>query len=462
MKKIFALLMACLLVFGLAACGDSAEESTTAATSPMDVTYDFDVPTEDTQVRDIDLTVWAPQSELGENNNGWLVKQCEAFAAANPLWNIHWTFQAYTEEEAVAKVIEDPNSAADLFFFNSAQLPALLNAKVITRQSGATLVQMEVDTVDGVVNTVSQGEAVYGVPYTTDSYVMYYDSSVFTQEDVKSLDAMLLKGKVAVPVTNGDFLASFYLANGCSFDAERGINFSGEKGVAVTNYLAGLVKNQNFVNDVDAAGKEGLKAGTVKAFFSTAANAVAAKEALGEHYAVATLPAITLGEVTKQLVPFSTTKAMGVNPKSSYPSVASALAAFLTTADAQLAHYEANGTVPVAKELLTGNDTFKTNAAYLLVAETTGKIAVVKPGLPQLPNYYTAAEALVNAILGGKVNDTTVQQLLDDFRAAANVAAEESVPQDTTPEETTPADTTETTTEATTEVTTEATTEATE
>ena len=68
MKKIIAMLLACLMIVGLfAGCGKKAEEIT--------------------------LTVWGPQNELGENNDGWLPTWCEKFNEAHPEWDITFTYE---------------------------------------------------------------------------------------------------------------------------------------------------------------------------------------------------------------------------------------------------------------------------------------------------------------------------------------------------------------------------------
>ena len=45
---------------------------------------------------------------------------------------------------------------------------------------------------------------------------MYYDKSVFSEEDVKNLDTMLEKGVVSFPFTNSWYLPAFYVGNGCT------------------------------------------------------------------------------------------------------------------------------------------------------------------------------------------------------------------------------------------------------
>ena len=49
--------------------------------------------------------------------------------------------------------------------------------------------------------------------FTTNTWFMYYNKKTFTEDDVKSLDTMLEKGKVSFPLTNSWYIAAFYLVN---------------------------------------------------------------------------------------------------------------------------------------------------------------------------------------------------------------------------------------------------------
>ena len=75
---------------------------------------------------------------------------------------------------------------------------------------------------------------IYAVPYTSNTWFMYYDKRVFSEDDVKSLDTMLTKGKVSFPFDNGWYLNAFYAANGCTIfgdgtDKAAGYDFGGDK-----------------------------------------------------------------------------------------------------------------------------------------------------------------------------------------------------------------------------------------
>ena len=124
------------------------------------------------------------------------------------------------------------------------------------------------------MDSVSVDGAVYGVPFTTNTWFMYYDKSKFTDSDVKSLDKMLEKNKVAFNITEGWYMSSFYLANGCTYfgkdgkDNSAGVDIKGDKGTQATKALVALVNNPNFVNDLQGVGIAGLRDGSVGAYFS--------------------------------------------------------------------------------------------------------------------------------------------------------------------------------------------------
>ena len=417
MKKIIAMLMACLMVVGvLAACGETTNTpaGTTAGTNePVDVS----------------LTVWGPQAELGENNGGWLPQWCEKFNEAHPEWNITFKYEVCGEGDAGNNVTKDPTVAGDIYFFANDQLGVLLQANAIARLGGATLDQVTADNSEAMVATVTSGEGVYGVPFTSNTWFMYYNKSIFTEEDVKSLDKMLEVAKekdvkVSFPLTTGWYFGSFYAANGGTYfgdgtDASKGIQFGGENGVAVTNYLIDLVANPNFVNDASDAGKNGLKDGTVASYFSGTWDANTTKELLGENWAAAAAPTVTIGGEAKQLLGFHGSKAIAVNPNCQNPQVASALAAFLATPDAQLAHYQFNGTAPVSKALADNAEV----AADVSVKAANDAVAygsVMQPSLPEMGAYWGAAEAMANAIVNGEVTHENAEAKTNDFNTSLN------------------------------------------
>jgi len=424
MKKIIALLLACMMVFGLTACGNKPAESTPAESTPAEST-----PAETTP-EDIALTVWGPQAEIGEADTGWLPVWCEKFADEHPEWNITFTYEICGEGDAGNNVTKDPAAAGDIYFFANDQLGTLLQANAIARLGGDTLAAVEADNTAELIGTVSKDGAVYGVPFTTNTWFMYYDKSVFSEEDVKSLDKMLEvageKGvKVSFPLTTGWYFGSFYAANGGTFfgdgtDASKGIQFGGEAGEAVTNYLVDLVKNPNFMNDAGGAGMSGLADGTVKAYFSGTWDAANVKEALGDNWAATVPPCITINGEQKQLLSFGGSKAIAVNPNAEHPQAAAALAAFLASPEAQLAHFEFNGTAPVSTSLMADNADIAANVAVKTAVDTVGTSSIMQPSLPEMGAYWGSAEAMANAIYNGEVTHDNAAEKTESFNKDLN------------------------------------------
>ena len=422
MKKIIALLLACMMVVGLAACGGANEGTATTGNNGGVATTGAATPAEPEKIT---LTVWGPQAELGENNDGWLPKTCEAFDEAHPEWDIEFKYEVCGEGDAGTKVTQDPTVAGDIYFFANDQLGTLLQANAIARLGGSVEEQVKGDNSQGIIDSVSKDGALYGVPFTTNTWFMFYDKSVFTEEDVKSLETMLEKGKVSFPLTTGWYFGSFYVANGGTFfgdgtDASKGIDFAGEKGVAVTNYLLSLVANPNFVNDASGAGMAGLRDKSVSAYFSGTWDTANVKEALGENWAATVAPTYTLNGEAKQIAPFGGSKAIAVNPNSAQPKAASLLAAFLATPEAQLAHYEFNGTAPVSSKLLAENETIKADLSCAAAVNTVANVAVTQPSIPEMNSYWGAAESMANAIVNGEVTAENAEQKTADFNTALN------------------------------------------
>ena len=185
------------------------------------------------------VTVWGPQEDQSDDNGKWLQTECEKFAAEHPDWELTFNYGVCSEGDAKTNVSTDPSAAADVYMFANDQIPDLLKAGGIAELGGKTVDAIKANNSETTVNTVMYDGSVYGVPFTANTWFMYYDKSVFTEDDVKSLDAMLEKGKVAFPLENSWYIAAMYVANGCTLfgadgnDAAAGIDFSGDKAVEV-------------------------------------------------------------------------------------------------------------------------------------------------------------------------------------------------------------------------------------
>lgn len=81
-------------------------------------------------------------------------------------------------------------------------LSVLTDAKAIAKIGGIYEEQIESINSETVVDSLKEDGYLYGVPFTTNTWYMFYDKSVFSEADVKNLETMLEKGVVSFPFTN--------------------------------------------------------------------------------------------------------------------------------------------------------------------------------------------------------------------------------------------------------------------
>ena len=243
------MLLAGVMTFGLAATGltgcgnDSAEGGT----------------------ENVRLMVWSPQNDQSKDNGEWLQTMCNNFAEEHPEWNITFVYGVADEASAAGQVAQDPEASADVFMFANDTLTTMTDANALAKFGGKYREEIEATNTQEVLDSLIMDGDLYGVPFTTNTWFMYYDKRVFSEEDVKNLDTMLEKGVVSFPFVNSWYLPAFYIGNGCTLfgdgtDESAGVDFGGENAVEVTDYLIDLEQNENFKIDDLGSGIAGLPA----------------------------------------------------------------------------------------------------------------------------------------------------------------------------------------------------------
>lgn len=428
-KVISALLVAAMTATMVAGCGSKDEttggeqQNTQASdTQKDDAAKDDAATTVEEEAWSGTITVWSPQED---QDTGWLSQQCEAFNAAHPNWEITFEYGVCPEGEAKDNVKNDVESAADVYMLANDNIPDLVSVNGLAELGGSYLDYVTSTNTQSITSSVTYNDAVVAFPFTSNTWFMYYDTSVFSEEDVKNLDTMLEKGKVSFPLTNSWYIASFYTGNGCTLfgtdgtDADAGIDFGGDKATAVTKYLVGLNSNANFVLDADGAGISGLEDGTVNAMFSGTWDAENVKKALGDNFGVAALPTFTLEDGTEcQMKSFIGSKAIGVNPNTENMQVSLSLAQYLAGEEAQQAHYATRGTLPS-----NTNVTIAEDPIAAAVAEVMANTSVVQPLLSEMGNYWGSAENMGKAIQAGDVTVDNAEEKTEEMNTAMNTDA---------------------------------------
>ena len=369
----------------------------------------------------VNLTVWGPQEDQE------LIKQmCEAFAAANTDKTYTFTYGVVSEADAQKEVNKDISAAADVFAFASDQTAILVDSGALYRVT-KNKDQIVADNSEASISAASVDGELYGYPYVSDTYFMYYDKSKLSEEDVKSIEGIMSKDiegvttNFAFNTDDGWYQSGFFFGAGCKLFGDDGTDptqcdFNNERGYMVGEYLIDLVANPKYgANFDDSLVKAGFADGTLAAAVSGTWNAGEIQASLGDNYAATKLPEFTLsnGE-TVQMGSMANFKIMGVNSETKNPLDAMALAEWLTNKDNQKTRFEVRSYAPTNKELANDTETMNSNIAVGALA-LQAQYATVQTSISQCQNFWTPAEAFGQEIIAGTCTKDNLQEKLDAF-----------------------------------------------
>lgn len=373
------------------------------------------------------LNVWAPQEDqtaLGEYKEGLLKAMCAKFQEAHPEWNITFTYGVCSEGDARNEISKDPEAAADVFMFSGDQTAELVENGVLAPVT-VNLNEIVENNSSVAIEAATFNNLLYGIPFSPNTWFMYYDKSLYSEEEVKSLDTMLSKdlGKgaynIAIALDDGWYNASFFFANGCNLFGENGndptmMDFNNEKGVEVGKYLIKLVNSGKFLMDTgEKIGISYMSQGKCGALFSGTWDANAIQQALGENYAATVLPTITINGEEKQLESFGDFKYVGVNLNTNYPEAAQALAAYLGGPECQKIRLDMRSIVPTWKSVLE-DEQVSQNVAVVAASRQLEHVHI-QSTIPQMSNFWEPAKAFAKGIYGGSITEANLQASLDAF-----------------------------------------------
>jgi len=363
----------------------------------------------------IKLTVW-----VSEADKPFAQEVVKDFKATNPDKKYAFTIDVQGENDVATRVLKDVENAADVYSYINDQVAKLVNGDALSKIAGDRLTTIEQanakEAVDSGKATVNGEEALYGIPYTDNTFFMYYNKSVLTEEDVGSIDKILAKcsstKKFAFPMTDGWYSTSFYFGKGLGFNVEYDKNlaetkitcdFDNDTGKAVTQAMWNLAKDERVKADVnDSKITAGFNDGSIIAGVTGIWNKTAIERYLGDNFAVAKLPTYTfdkgsISEEQVQLVSFAGYKLMGVNNYSKNKAEAMAFAEFYTNKENQLKHFEMRGYVPTNLEAREEEKVKNDACATAIVAQLAhSKTQVNVPSTLWVP-----MEGLGNAMITG-------------------------------------------------------------
>lgn len=412
MKKVVALLLTAVMLIGLlTACGGSSSSSTTtSANSGSSAQAPAD------GVEKVNLKVWIPEEELEITQ-----KLTADFAAAHPEYDITFDISITGIDLSANGLETDPELAADVFQLPSGSIAQLTNAGLLLP------ITYNMDAVkalygEGALAACYSGDYMYGVPFSPNSWFMFYNKSLYTEDEVKSLDTMFAKDlgegvyNFSCDLTNSWYLEAFFYATGCTLFGADGTDptdctWNTQAGVDAANYVMDMIANPKYLEEADGIAGSMMKDGKLGALCSGTWSAPDLMEALGDDFGAVALPTITVNGKTCQLSNFADYKVWSVKSNTKNALAAQLLAQYLAGPEAQIMRYQASKATPTVLALMDNAEIASDIATTALIAQT--QFATPQPSIAQINNYWTPVQALGEEMISGAANPGNIQEKLD-------------------------------------------------
>lgn len=393
-KRILALSLAAAMVVGALASCQTKQEVVSSAV----------------EERDVSLVLWG-----AEQDQDFLKEMSSDFAKAyadehEDVKSVTVDVKIVGEDQSATEALKDINAAADVFGVPGDQTAQLADAKAIYAMPDDVANEIKTLVGDNTAAKTFYNGSYYGFPYAPNTaQALYYNTDVYTEEDVQSLNAMLEKstGK-AIGIDPGAFHSStwYFTAGGELFtNSNKDVcTFDSDECVEMLKFVQENAAKIYSGGTSDAAAL--IKDGGLDAYLAGSWDADPMKDAFGDKLGVAMLPKVTVGDKEYQMTCFGGVKYYAVNAASKEPEVAIALAEYLSSADVQLKKYEKLGSVPTALALLD-NATIKEDVIVSAYMKQGEYIVVQEPVIPN--DWWGDAQALYEKIYKGEVTGDDIK-----------------------------------------------------
>ena len=343
------------------------------------------------------------------------------------------------ESESTAKdtVLTDIEAVADVYSYASDQLADLVRAgalaalddvsEVLTK-AGKTLDDVKSANAPDSVEAATFNGKMYGFPTGgANTYFLYYDSSIVSDEDAKTWDSLLAaankgKKKVGMTLNSGWYNASFFYGAGFTTGLNQdgtttmdwnGTSADGIKGVDVVKSMLDITSNPAFMPVPDGQISNAIASGDLCAVISGAWDSSNAEKVWGDGYSATKLPTYKLGVKDIQMAPAYGYKFEAVNAYSKNTGWAVLLAEFISNEESQKLHFDLLKQPPTNSNVLA-SDAIQNDKA-IAAAVSQGDFGVVQ-AVGQ--KYWDTSKTFGEMVAKGKINakdDKAIQKALDNL-----------------------------------------------
>ena len=374
------------------------------------------------------ITLWGPSAQQES-----LQEMVDAFLAQNPGFGLTIELGVAGEGDAYAMMSNDPKSGADVFAYANDQIVNLYSLGALAPLNANTVAELKNTNTSASVEAGKIGDSYYGYPYAADNgFFMYYDKSIISEEQAKSLDDVLDACAAAnkyfiYQFGTGWYVGSFMYGAGGSYEViydgvtVKQVNCNFDQIVPGTEYTYGelggqalidyYTYNDSVVDGDDAIISKYINNERLGACITGTWNAGIIQSYLKENYAATILPnwKSNLTGETYKWKSFAGYKLYGVNSFSQHIDEAHKLAAFLSSQDMQEKRFDDSAIGP-SNNVVAAMDKVKNNIAIAAISEQLkAENSVIQTAMPG--SYWSEMESFGKAMMaweGGNLKERVV------------------------------------------------------
>ncbi len=424
MKKTLAYAVMPLLLIGVLASCDGSSVSVTTSTPASTVKT---------------LSMWISQKDMNA------VDRLEAgFNALNPTTPVKINATKMEEGDVGKKYTEDPDNVPDI-----AHVPGDVVSKLYQSNNIASFSEADVKGLDipaSAMKIAQDSEGVqYGLPFSLNTYFLYYNKSILKDTDVVSLEKIDAACKkydeenaakntstksIAFDLSNGWYSQSLFMSapeggifkNGTSATETYLLNGSGAKTSKVVQNF--YLNQDKYELGNDDAIKAALQNGCAS-FISGSWNIINAQYNFGkDNVGMALLPKLKYGTAETDWRTIGDYKSIIVSANSTNKALAKKFAAYMASPEGQKIRFEENEgtTLPTSKSLNADEKFQKMNLFADVVSKVTASNAYVQDTSTKMSKWWDAATAYCNGIKEDVAAGRTADSDLDTRLVALNTA----------------------------------------
>lgn len=353
-----------------------------------------------------DLKIWC-----AEEDEKMIWDMLDIYKSLHSKNTYNFKVETAGEDVVSSKVTTDVNAAGDIFSFANDQLGILLNQRALYQIPNLYKDQIE-SQLDVAITACSDKGNYYAIPYSYENCFLYYNKSLVSEDDVRSMEKLLQKsipgveGNLGIDMQDSYYTTMFLYTAGMNIFGTTGtdesdIDFANENTIKGCKYIAWL--NQDKLKDIQKDSQfNALKNKNVAAMISGPHMISQFKDALGDNFGVAMLPTIKLDGKDTQLISFSGVKMYGISNKpvnvrnAKTTQEACRLAAFLANSDNQQTRLSEREFCPTDFDLF--QEANKSGIPTVEVVVNQSQYSKLKPGLSRMSAYWTPMKNFLTGV----------------------------------------------------------------